>query len=158
MTRRSATSSKTGRSSRCDRNEKEGRSQEVSFRLCDRFDRNEENGTEDQGRLEVRIRRRYDDDDDDGGPTTTMTTTRMREAGGEAGGWRVRQFVRLSDIPFELVGKVAGACTMTEAGHVQGGSTSARHDAVDGKKSSQMMQEPLSDEGKIKCNDGGGGG
>ena len=38
--------------------------------------------------------------------------------------------VDLVDIPFELVGEVASAGTVTEAGHVQG-ITTARHDDRD---------------------------
>jgi hypothetical protein len=31
------------------------------------------------------------------------------------------------DVPFELVGKVSGACAMTEAGHVERCASTSRH-------------------------------
>lgn len=37
----------------------------------------------------------------------------------------------LRDVPFEFVGKVAGAGTVTEAGDVEGGAAATRHIGVD---------------------------
>ena len=45
---------------------------------------------------------------------------RVRSGWGEA----------LEDIPFELVGKVASACAVAEAGDVERGAAAARHDGV----------------------------
>lgn len=49
---------------------------------------------------------------------------RVRSGWGEA----------LEDIPFELVGKVASACAVAEAGDVERGAASARHDGGAGIK------------------------
>lgn len=49
-----------------------------------------------------------------------------REGGGDARGLEIdTSFV--SDVPFELVGKIASACAVTEARHVESRATSSRH-------------------------------
>jgi len=50
---------------------------------------------------------------------TTTTTTTMRGPSGWGEAWR--------NIPFELVGKVASACAVAEAGDVERGAAAARH-------------------------------
>lgn len=46
----------------------------------------------------------------------------------------------VTDVPFELVGKVASACPMAEAGDIEGGTAGARHFPLEyGSKDSQPM-------------------
>ena len=51
----------------------------------------------------------------------------MQEGGADARGLRGAILRFVSDVPFEFVGKIASACAVTEARHVESRATSSRH-------------------------------